>query len=235
MELINIMSIKGNKQIFSKNKYPVNEDTVLELKGEFRSSGKTKSKIYFGLRCFKENGEEILAPKINRIDEPLLITSINTDGKSFTVNKKPEKWYNSDNSDGRKNFKYLGLYYDGNIERLPDYLIKTPAYKNFVDNNIYLNEELPKDIIDKIIPFQTRVMNHKDAGNYDYSAACNNEVPEIWTEFKAEYQGFSKGYGDIKGKFRPETRIVSPFVRQNEDAILEIKNIEVFLKDKPKF
>ena len=80
MELINIMSIKGYKQIFSKTKYPVNEDTVLELKGEFRSSGKTQSKIYFGLRCFKENGEEILAPKINRIDESLLITSINTDG-----------------------------------------------------------------------------------------------------------------------------------------------------------
>ena len=236
MELINIMSIKGYKQIFSKTKYPINEDTVLELKGEFRSSGKTQSKIYFGLRCFKENREEILAPKINRIDEPLLITSINTDGKRFTVNKTPEKWCGSDE---RNDYKYLGLYYDGNIERLPDYLIKTPAYKNFVDNNIYLNEELPKDIIDKIIPFQTRVMNHKDAGTYDYSAACYNEVPEIWTEFKAEYQGFSVGYGDIKGKFRPGTRIVNPFVLcnygQNKDAILEIKNIEVFLKDKPKF
>ena len=102
-----------------------------------------------------------------------------------------------------------------------------------------MNEELPKDIIDKIIPFQTRVMNHKGAGTYDYSAACNDDVPVIWTEFKAEYQGFSKGYGDIKGKFRPETRIVSPFVLcnygQKEDAVLEIKNIEVLLKDKPKF
>ena len=82
-------------------------------------------------------------------------------------------------------------------------------------------------------------MNHIDSNTYDYSAACYNEVPEIWTEFKAEYQGFSVGYGDIKGKFRPGTRIVNPFVLcnygQNKDAILEIKNIEVFLKDKPKF
>ena len=90
IESINILSIKGDKHIKSKNRYPVNEETVMELKGEFRSSGKIKSIIYFGLECFKENGDEILAPHVYRVDEPLLITSINTDGKSFSLNKKPE-------------------------------------------------------------------------------------------------------------------------------------------------
>ncbi len=84
-------------------------------------------------------------------------------------------------------------------------------------------------------------MNH-NAGNgygYDYSAACGVDVPEQWTEYKAKYEGFSYGYGDIKGKFRLGTKIVSPFVIcnycQNDEAILEIRNIEIVIKDKPKF
>ena len=51
IESINILSIKGDKHIKSKNRYQVNEETVMELKGEFRSSGKIKSIIYFGLEC----------------------------------------------------------------------------------------------------------------------------------------------------------------------------------------
>ena len=238
IESINILSIKGYKQIFSKNRYPVNDETIMELKGEFRSSGKVKSRIYFGLRCFKENGEEITAYHINRVDEPLFITSMNTDGKSFTVNKKPEKWNITDNE--KLNYlKTLGLYFDGNINHLPDYIIKEPAYNNYQDNTINLNQEIPRDIIDKITIFKTRVMNHYGSDVYDYSAACNNEVPGEWKVFSAEYQGFSSGYGDIQGKFRPETKSVNPFVLcnygQNEDAILEIKNVEIVLKDKPKF
>ena len=237
METTSILSIKGYKHINS-NRYPVNEETVMELKGEFRSSGEIKSRIYFGLRCFKENGDEILDYHINRVNEPLLLTSINTDGKSFTLNKKPEKW-NVTNDSKLYYLKYLGLYFDGNINRLPDYIINAPAYNNYQDNTINLNKEIPKDIVDKIIPFKTQVMNHYSSGTYDYSAACHDEVPEIWKEFKAEYTGFSNGYGDIKGKFRPETKSVIPFVLcnygQNENAVLEIKNVEIVIKDKPKF
>ena len=239
IDSINILSVKGAKSIRDKNIYPVNKETIIELKGEFRSSGKIKSIIYFGLRFFKKNGEEILDRQVNRVDESLLITSINTDGKCFTVNKKPEKWNNSDDNYSIKHRKYLGIYFDGNIKHLPDYIIQGPAYNNYQDNIINLNKEIPKDILDRIIPFETRVMNHYGSGTYDYSAACNNQVPENWTVFSAEYNGFSEGYGDIKGKFRPETKSISPHVlcnyQQNEDAVLEIKNVEIVIKDKPKF
>ena len=84
-------------------------------------------------------------------------------------------------------------------------------------------------------------MNH-NAGNgcsYDYSAAYRVYVPEQWTEYKAIYEGFNCGYGDVKGKFRLGTKIVAPFVicnyEQSEDAILEIRNIEMIEKFKPKF
>ena len=83
-----IISIKGNKdQLDCKNKYQLDEDSIIELKGEFRSAGKIKSLIYFGLKCFRENGQGIKREDINRINEPLLITSINTDNKSLSFIK----------------------------------------------------------------------------------------------------------------------------------------------------
>ena len=234
-----IISIKGNKDMLDcKNKYQLDEDSIIELKGEFRSAGKIKSLIYFGLKCFRENGQGIERKDINRINEPLLITSINTDNKSLFIHKKPEKWNNNNDSYSETYRKHIGFYFDGNINHLPDYLLK---YNNYDNNLIYLKSEIPKEISDKIIPYQTKIMNHNEGNSlsYDYSAACGEYVPEQWTEYKAIYEGFSCGYGDIKGKFRLGTKIVAPFVScnytQNEDAILEIRNIEMIIKNKPKF
>mgnify|MGYP007056262752 CR=1 FL=1 len=81
-----IITVKGQKdQLDCKNKYPIFEDSLAELKGEFRSAGKIKSKIYFGLKCFKEDETGIEKEDINRVDESLLITSINTDNKSIIL------------------------------------------------------------------------------------------------------------------------------------------------------
>ena len=124
------------------------------------------------------------------------------------------------------------------INHIPDYSLK---YKNYENNLIHFNSEIPKEILDKIIPYQSKIMNH-NAGNgcsFDYRAACGEVVPEQWKEYKAKYEGFSSGYGDIKGKFRLGTKIVSPFIicnyEQNEDAILEVRNVEIIVKDIPKF
>lgn len=241
IETFNVMNIRGDKDISCSIKYPISPDSFLELKGEFRSSGKIKSHLWFGLNCFRENGKEIESFEIYRINEPLIITSVSSDGKSFSLIKKPEKQINSDEkNDYDKSYrKYLGFYFDGNINRLPDYVIKSPAYKIFTDNNIYLNNEIPKEIIGKIKLYETKVMNQFGNSTYDYSAANNAEVPEHWTLFKAEYHGFSGIEGDLKGKFRLETKSVSPIILcnhyQSEDAILEIKNVEIYLKDKPNF
>ena len=220
------------------NKFQIHEDSVIELRGEFRSAGKIKSIIYFGLKCFKEDGTEISREDINRVDEPLLITSINTDNKSLFLNKKPEKWNNQNDSYSETYSKLIGFYFDGNINHVPDYSLK---YKNYENNLIHFNSEIPKEILDKIIPYQTKVMNHNNGNgySYDYSAALGEVVPEQWKEYKAKYEGFSSGFGDIKGKFRLGTKIVSPFIicnsRQNEDAILEVRNVEIIVKDIPKF
>ena len=221
-----------------KNVYDVDEDTTLELKGEFRSIGKEKSRIYFGLHCLKEDGKDIIGHDIYRTNESLLVTSYDSTNKKLILEKKPETWNNYNDSYSENNRKLIGIYFDGNIKHLPDYLINTPAYNNFTDNNIILNKEIPNEILNKIIPSTTRVMNHYSSNTYDYSAASYVCVPETWTEYKAEYKGFSE-YGDLPGKFRLGTKKVSPFVLpnygQNNYAVLEIRNIEVQLKDKCKY
>ena len=193
------------------------------------------------MKCFRDDGREISREDVNRVNEPLIITSINTDCKSFSVHKSPEKWNNGNDSGSNIYQKLIGIYIDDNINKLPDYLIPSPAYINIEGNSIILNNEITKEIFNKIIPYTTKVMNH-NSGNfcsYDYSVICGENIPNQWKEYSCVYSGFSKGFGDIKGKFRPETREIKPFIHcnyeQNEDAVLEIKNIELNIKEKPKF
>ena len=132
--------------------------------------------------------------------------------------------------------KLIGISFDGNINHLPDYLCNYDKYEN---NIIYFNEKIPKTILWKL--FLIMAINHNSGNGHscDYSAECGEIVPENWKEYKAIYEGFNSGYGDIKGKFRPEIRQVLPFIicnyRQNNDIILEIRNIEIIVKDKPQF
>ena len=237
IQINEIITVTGYKNLFFKQRYPVNLNSIVELRAEFRSIGNTKSKIYFGLNCFKEDGNSIKAFETFRKNEPLLIISKNIDMLGFTLEKKPDTWNNSTDTYSESNLKYIGIYFDGNINCLPDYIIKTPAYKTYEDRNIFLNEAIPKEIFDKMICYKTKVMNHYDSNTYDYSAASNNEVDNQWTKFEAAYNGFIEGYREIKGEFRLGTKTISPIILanygQDSNAILEIKNIEIIIKDKP--
>ena len=189
-----VICVKGCKdQLDSKKKYEINEDTLIELKGEFRSAGKIKSIIYFGLKCFREDGTGIEREDINRLDEDLLIISITNNNKGLLLHKNPEKWNNNSDTFSQTYLKWIGFYFDGNINHLPDYLIK---YNNYKNNLINLNEEIPEEISQKIIPYKSKVVNHNcgNGSSYDYSAACGVHVPEQWTEYKSIYEGFSIGF-----------------------------------------
>ncbi len=91
------------------------------------------------------------------------------------MHKKPEKWNNNCDSFSYAYLKHIGFYLDGNINHLPNCLIK---YNNYNNNLIYLKSELPKEISEKIIPYQTKIMNNSSGNenSYDYS-----DVPEQWT------------------------------------------------------
>ena len=92
-----IITVTGHEQLDFQPKYPIDENTTVELSGQFRSTGTESSIIYFGLHSFGENGKEIFGESIYRVKEPLLIISKNTDMKSFILEKKPETWCGSVN------------------------------------------------------------------------------------------------------------------------------------------
>ena len=64
-----IITVKGYNRLENKIMYPIYEDTIVELKGEFRSEGNIKSIIYFGLHCFREDDSEIQREDINRTNQ----------------------------------------------------------------------------------------------------------------------------------------------------------------------
>jgi hypothetical protein len=75
------------------------------------------------LHCFKEDGTDIFAHDVYRTNESLLITSYDSNGKKLVLDKKPETWNNYDDSQSENQRKLIGIYFDGNINHLPDYLI----------------------------------------------------------------------------------------------------------------
>ena len=131
-----IITVTGNKQLNFQPKFPVNENTTVELRAEFQSIGKINSKIYFGLHCFTEEGTEILCQHICRTKESLLITSKNNDMTNFTLEKKPETWNNSIQTYDENTYKLIGLYFDGNIDDLNRLIEKISKVKMILIHKI---------------------------------------------------------------------------------------------------
>ena len=50
--------------------------------------------------------------------------------------------------------KVIGIYFDGNINHLPDYLISSPAYNNFIENKIISNKKFQMILQIKSFPRQ---------------------------------------------------------------------------------
>ena len=86
-----------------RNVYYIDEDTTLELKGKFRSIGKEKSIIYFGLHCLKEDSNDIIGRDVYRTNESLLVISYDSTNKKLVLEKKPETWNNYNDSYSENN------------------------------------------------------------------------------------------------------------------------------------
>lgn len=216
-------------------KIPIYPNTKVELKGTFRSTGKNLSCLYFGLHCYKKDGTEILSEQVLRVNEPLLITSLSSDSKSFTVHETPKNWFMKKETQAYQ--RVLGFYYDGNTNRLPDYTTARGSYESICDKSIELVSPLPKEVTEKIEIYKTVVMNHFAGGTYDYSVCPGSYVPKEWTTYQKDY--FGESFEQNIGKFRPETKYIKPFMlinyNQSDDEILEMKDFEFNVKYVPKF
>jgi len=228
IEKYEAMRIIGPKELYSEQLYEIFEDSEIELSGEFRSEGSIGSRLFFGLRCYKENKSEIHSRLVWREQDSFVITSINKDGKTLFLNQNKVDTC-------RQHKKCIGIYLDGNTNNLPNFLLE---YAKIENNEIQLIEKMPNDVLNKIKIWISKVIIHYANGTFDYSACGGDIVPNNWTKYEAKYYGNIQAFNFEKGKLRPETKFISPFILanhyQDNKSILEIKNIQLNIKFKPK-
>ena len=65
------------------------------------------------------------------------------------MNKKPETWNNPEDSGSQGYSKFIGIYFNGIITHLPDYIIESPAYKKYENNIINLKMKFLEILLKK--------------------------------------------------------------------------------------
>ena len=217
IERSEIFSVKGPNTFQCKSdKIKINPEKSYLLSGEFKSIGTTLSKLHFGIMCFGSNDQEITPQKVIRKDISRTITSFDTTFKSFTLDDSAQIFAKG----------FIGLYYDGNTDKLPDKLISGQTVEG---NAINFTKALPKEIADLIVVGKTKVMHHGHSKKvHMYNACDGKEVPKEWTTFSASFRGFAWGEG-VNGKFRKGTCYACPIIiahhSQDSTAVLEMKNV----------
>lgn len=207
-----VFARSDNSFAFSEVLIPVDPSKRYRVSGSFRSVGEGASLLYFGLAPYTDDPRFIWIEEVNRVGTPGTVSSF--DDNQITTIEPLSGW-----SAGMSYQRLIGFYYDGRINRLPDwvwigYEVETiydtdpelSCYSQATGNQIWLNEPIPAGQASRIIPGTTKVMNHSSGGTYLYTAAAAVTVPETWTHYEGEITGASFAVGD--NTFRPETAYV---------------------------
>ncbi len=215
----------------------------IKVEEMFKRGGSKDNFAYFGMvHCYGDR--EIIAPDVYRTSDPTTIIKIVDN--YLIVEEKTSTWKVNEAENQRK-MDYqlsLGVYYDGNTNKLPDkVLYKNKNYSRELDYgdirgiekfSIELNVELSQEVKDKIILGTTKVIQHSSGGTYNY--CCGSfDVSDQWTTKTGEVSGFSEFGTDSHAKFRPQTDsfkvlILAKFGGGLEDPILLVKNIIILNK-----
>lgn len=159
----------------------VDPTRTYRLSGRYRSVGEEPSRIYLGFQTRDENDVKIYR-NISRLGNAVTLASY-TD-TSITVSETLSGW--SDPSLA-PSLRYLGFYYDGDIDRLPDYVIVDDTVGGFTEatgTTITIPNPLPAGVISSL-QAQTKVMNFRIASVNQYPAASNLYVPTTWTYYSS--------------------------------------------------
>ncbi len=211
-------SDKRHQTIFISKKYDVNpKSQSVHIQGEFKGLVDKNSILAFGICCYKDDQpiwsnyicrqSNISATIINVLDhgkyknKKLIVSSRDTDTGEIN-------WSTKNNNNHRLTDRKLtlGFYYDGNTNKIPDFVlykhddtsscsIDDGAIREVDNHSITLNLEMPENIRNNIINGKTKVMHHTSGGTYNYAAANGVELIEEWTKFKGIIMGMA-GLGE---------------------------------------
>ena len=198
----------------------VHINRTYSLVGMFKSDGVILSNVYFGLKCYDENKNEIQSYKNLRLEsseriitnstENIITIDDPTDYENFQFNNYFEK--------------YLGIYIDGNISKQADYYISSNDDEPLVliENSLILETKLPIACVERIRINVSKVMIHYRGSTYLYSGLNGKLIPKKETNYESIISGCD--FGIAVDKFRFGTKFVKIIILanygQNENASL---------------
>ena len=223
-----IYKVIGSQQIMSKVFIPVGEDKTYKLSGTFKSSGKTKSLIYFGFVPYDKNKTFInnYSVKYREKTETELAQKCTLNDKVIWI-KDASYWI-----EGAQACIAFDVDTSGKYADLPNFNYSSRGIKRISfdgEKTGYWKIELASPCR-RAYPAGTKIREHvPDAsGTYLYSAASYVKVPDNWTEYKGI---INKNNKRLFKKFHPGTRYVKIFMllnfQQAEDTSIEFKNMEL--------
>jgi len=203
-----VFSGTGATSFVSSELIPVDPAKNYTLSGNFKSVGSASDPyLYFGFLLFDENKKRIYPVEVERAGNDVTVTSVA--GNVLNVTPAVADWNAPTTT---ISWRYIGVYYDGDTNKRPDYTGMT--YVTAEANSINLTSALPSTVVEKIIPGTTVVKNHLSGGSkYTYTAAQRLKVPSSWTEFSGQITG--EGFVNEVNVFRLGTRFVEVVVQTN--------------------
>lgn len=230
--IFKVAEIDGEKMFYQEWKrgfytswfIPVDTSKTYSLSGRFKNMWTESSTLLFWLKSFDENKEEINARKVWRVWNDVTIQSF--DDEKITWIETPTWWTTWNVA---YHAKLIGIYYDGDTTKLPDYVLKwedftysdegrTPAYSEIIGNDIMLNRKIPDEIAANIVPWVTKIRSHKSWPTfiYFYASAENPSatLPENWEtrSWEVAWEAFTFL---TQGNFRIDTKYVQIHILAN--------------------
>ena len=220
--------IEGSQQIINNKMIPFDADKKYIIDVSLCSKGVTDSYVYLMIRCFQSTDpdSEILSHHVLFVkNSELTVTDIGSNTIIVeSINKNINNWhpYNKQHSN------HIGIYYDGNIKNLPDYVIMD-GYKELGSNTITLTQQLPNHVLNKIICGKTIIRNHFAGGSYVYPFI--GTIGKEWAHISRQINSTTFTGGADETAFREGTKFFKIGLlanhNQSTDCVLGIKNFRI--------
>jgi prepilin-type N-terminal cleavage/methylation domain-containing protein len=194
----------------------VDTSSSYKVEGEFKSTGLTLSRFYFGVIPLDKDKGVIEPHEVQRVGNAVTISSYNS--TQIVVTPALSGWYNSGSQAYQR---VIGFYYDGNTNKYADYywLDRTNgAYTSYSGSTLNLYTSIPPAVQSKIVLGTTKIMDHQSGSSYLYFGASYAQIPNTWTKFSGIISGENIMGVDTANKFRFGTKYVNVMVLTNYDA-----------------
>ena len=228
------------RDMFTSWFIPVDTNKTYKLTWDFKNLWSQSATLLFWLKSYDENKEEINARKVWRAWNDVTVASF--DDNKITWVETPTGW---SAPSAAYHQKVIWIYYDWDTTKLPDYVlkwkdffysyeIKEGSYSEIIWNDIMLNRTIPEEIAANIIPWVTKVKNHRSWSTYLYFyQTSGSATTTVWNDWETRsWEVTSEAFTfATQGNFRTGTKYVTIHILANHnwkdsDYILWFDNIK---------